>query len=397
MCAQVNAAVLGMLPRTVRRGLGGSPTGRRTTDGRARDDAVGRDAGRRVPRGGRARRPRRRAARRPRRPCPARSASSPVRAPGKTRTITHRIAYGVHTGVYVPEQVLAVTFTARAAGELRARLAALDVGGVQARTFHAAAMRQLRYFAPAGARRPDAARWSRTSSGWWRRRPSRVRLSHRPHQPARPRQRDRVGQDDPGRRRRTTRPARRPPAGSRRSRRPRSPPSTPATSRPSSATACSTSRTCCWSRPTRSRSTPTSPEQVRGAVPALRRRRVPGRQPAAAAAARRLARRPRRRLRRRRPEPDHLLVHRRRPRLPARLRRPLSRRRAWSSSSATTAPRPQVVGAGQPADRPGAAGARACPGCGCSASAPTAAEPTLRRAPRRAGRGGRGRRAAAGR
>jgi DNA helicase-2/ATP-dependent DNA helicase PcrA len=67
---------------------------------------------------------------------------------GKTRTITHRIAYGVHTGIYVPEQVLAVTFTARAAGELRGRLAALDVGGVQARTFHAAAMRQLRYFAP---------------------------------------------------------------------------------------------------------------------------------------------------------------------------------------------------------------------------------------------------------
>src|SRR3954452_13800423 len=67
---------------------------------------------------------------------------------GKTRTITHRIAYGVHTGVYVPEQVLAVTFTARAAGELRARLSALGVGGVQARTFHAAAMRQLRYFAP---------------------------------------------------------------------------------------------------------------------------------------------------------------------------------------------------------------------------------------------------------
>jgi DNA helicase-2/ATP-dependent DNA helicase PcrA len=67
---------------------------------------------------------------------------------GKTRTITHRIAYGVHRGAFVPEQVLAVTFTARAAGELRGRLAALGVGGVQARTFHAAAMRQLRYFAP---------------------------------------------------------------------------------------------------------------------------------------------------------------------------------------------------------------------------------------------------------
>jgi DNA helicase-2/ATP-dependent DNA helicase PcrA len=67
---------------------------------------------------------------------------------GKTRAITHRIAYGVHSGVYVPQQVLAVTFTARAAGEMRTRLRVLGAGGVQARTFHAAALRQLSYFWP---------------------------------------------------------------------------------------------------------------------------------------------------------------------------------------------------------------------------------------------------------
>ncbi len=67
---------------------------------------------------------------------------------GKTRTITHRIAYAVLTGTVEPEAVLAVTFTARAAGELRGRLRGLGVGGVQARTFHAAALRQLTYFWP---------------------------------------------------------------------------------------------------------------------------------------------------------------------------------------------------------------------------------------------------------
>src|SRR3954447_10591009 len=67
---------------------------------------------------------------------------------GKTRAITHRIAYGVASGVYNPTEVLAVTFTTRAAGEMRTRLRGLGAGGVQARTFHSAALRQARYFWP---------------------------------------------------------------------------------------------------------------------------------------------------------------------------------------------------------------------------------------------------------
>ncbi|MFI0411161.1 ATP-dependent DNA helicase UvrD2 [Actinomadura sp. 3N508] len=67
---------------------------------------------------------------------------------GKTRAITHRIAYATLTGVVSPQRVLAVTFTTRAAGELRSRLRLLGAPGVQARTFHAAALRQLTYFWP---------------------------------------------------------------------------------------------------------------------------------------------------------------------------------------------------------------------------------------------------------
>ena len=78
---------------------------------------------------------------------------------GKTRTITHRIAHLVASGHVAPGQVLAVTFTARAAGEMRGRLRSLEaglgddagvarLGSVQAVTFHAAARRQLQYFWP---------------------------------------------------------------------------------------------------------------------------------------------------------------------------------------------------------------------------------------------------------
>lgn len=67
---------------------------------------------------------------------------------GKTRAITHRIAYGVATGVYPPGRVMALTFTNRSAGELRGRLRALGASGVAARTFHASALSQLNFFWP---------------------------------------------------------------------------------------------------------------------------------------------------------------------------------------------------------------------------------------------------------
>jgi len=95
-----------------------------------------------------------------------RAAASAVRGPvcilagagtGKTRAITHRIAYAVRSEAVPPGQLLAVTFTARAAGQLRDRLRRLGAQGVQARTFHAAALRQLSYFAPRvlGGTMPD--------------------------------------------------------------------------------------------------------------------------------------------------------------------------------------------------------------------------------------------------
>jgi DNA helicase II / ATP-dependent DNA helicase PcrA len=76
---------------------------------------------------------------------------------GKTRAITHRIAYAAHSGAIDPSRVLAVTFTTRAAGEMRGRLGQLGLPLVQARTFHSAALRQARYFWPKvyGGQLPD--------------------------------------------------------------------------------------------------------------------------------------------------------------------------------------------------------------------------------------------------
>jgi DNA helicase-2/ATP-dependent DNA helicase PcrA len=67
---------------------------------------------------------------------------------GKTTTITRRIAQQVATGTFPANRVLAVTFTDKAAGELKQRLALLGVSGVRASTFHSAALRQLRHFEP---------------------------------------------------------------------------------------------------------------------------------------------------------------------------------------------------------------------------------------------------------
>ncbi len=67
---------------------------------------------------------------------------------GKTRAVTYRIAHAARTGAHDPRRGLAVTFTTRAAGEMRERLLKLGVEGMQVRTFHAAALRQLRHFWP---------------------------------------------------------------------------------------------------------------------------------------------------------------------------------------------------------------------------------------------------------
>jgi DNA helicase II / ATP-dependent DNA helicase PcrA len=65
---------------------------------------------------------------------------------GKTTTITRRIAWQVASGAFAAPELVACTFTDKAAGELRSRLAALGVEGVRASTFHSAALALLRRF-----------------------------------------------------------------------------------------------------------------------------------------------------------------------------------------------------------------------------------------------------------
>ena len=91
---------------------------------------------------------------------------------GKTRAITHRIAYSVLTGLVAPQRVLAVTFTTRAAGELRGRLRQLGAPGVQARTFHAAACKQLHLLLAARSSAESRPGSSSPSSASSRRRPA---------------------------------------------------------------------------------------------------------------------------------------------------------------------------------------------------------------------------------
>ena len=137
---------------------------------------------------------------------------------GKTRVISRRVAYALATGVVRPRDVLVVTFTDKAAGEMAGRLAALGHRGVAASTFHAAALRQLRHFWPRvhGTDPPEilaskapilAPAGSRVA---WR-----LSISRRP----RPRRRDRMGEGAADRRRRVRgqsarrRPRRASPAG----------------------------------------------------------------------------------------------------------------------------------------------------------------------------------------
>ena len=327
------------------------------------------------------------------RPSPARCACWPAPAPARPGRSPPGSPTASPPATYVPQRVLAVTFTARAAGEMRTRLRALGAGGVQARTFHAAALRQLRYFWPrhVGGELPPlvehkAALVAEAAVPG----PAGHRPGHRP----RPGRRGRVGQGHHDRQGRLPRGGRE--GGSHRAGRADPGGRGPAADgvRPGEARAA---RHRLRGRPAlhgrADRRAPAGRRRGARAVPAPGGRRVPGRQPAAAGAARPVARRQRRGVRGRRPAPDDLHLRRRVARLPARLPGAAPRRPGGAAG-----PRLPLDAAGgrpgQPAGRQGSPRAARPARAGRAAPPGPGARPA--RAARRAGRGRLGRRAGQG-
>ena len=229
-----------------------------------------------------------------RRPCTGRCACSRVPAPARPAPSPTGSPTASTPGSYSRSTVLAVTFTARAAGEMRSRLRELGVGGVQARTFHAAALRQLQYFWPRAVGGEAPAARSTTRRRCVAEAAGRLRLPL-----DRPRLRDLAAEIEWAkvtllvarrlRRGRDARPAATPPAGLDLAAIARLFAAYEEVKRASGRHRLR-GRAAAHRRRARGPRA-TSPSEVRGAVPALRRRRVPGRQPAAAAAARPVARR----------------------------------------------------------------------------------------------------------
>ncbi len=248
---------------------------------------------------------------------------------GKTRVISRRVAYALATGAVRPQDVLVVTFTDKAAGEMAGRLAELGHRGVAASTFHAAALRQLRHFWPRihgtalpsilESKVPDPRAAGRRAAG-------RLPVPRG----ARPGIGDRMGEGSPDRPRRVRDPG--PGRGPRRepAARPHGPPVPPLRDGQG---ARRTDRLRGHAGPAHraARQRPCGRRRGPRPLPLVLRRRVPGHEPAPVGAARRLARRSRRPGGGRRRGPDDLHVHGRHERLPDRLRRPLpdrARRRA---------------------------------------------------------------------
>ena len=222
---------------------------------------------------------------------------------GKTTTITRRIAQQVAAGAFAPAQIMAVTFTDKAAGELKARLAALGVAGVRASHL------PLRGAAPAPPLRAGRGRADPAVEGA-RAPPDRELAAGAVQVPARrrPRDRDRVGEEPPD------------PAGTATT--DREPP-IPLDlmqrvyreyERRKAAEGADRLRGPARADGAAVRGERRGARDVPRAVPGVHRRRVPGREPAPAGAARPVARRPRRPLRRRRRLPVDLRLHGREPR-----------------------------------------------------------------------------------